>query len=83
MSEPIEVDLNVLKRAMIGVIENYIPSIEKFNSVSDNPDKELAQFVVGELSPQLQDIVEKALNPNIDFDTFMRLNNFKVIIDKE
>ncbi|MEC4578034.1 hypothetical protein [Streptococcus dysgalactiae] len=86
MSQPKEIDLRILKRAMVETITNYTPSVESFDISSNDvieSNKELAQFIVSELTPQLQSALEKALDPDIDFDTFMRLNNIKMAISKD
>lgn len=86
MSQPQEVDFAILKRAMFNVINEYVPSVEKFDSTSDNlkeSNKELANFIISELTPKLQNALVEALDPDIDLDTFMRLNNIKVLSSKD
>lgn len=86
MSQPQEIDLAVLKRAMFDVINDYVPSFETFTTNSDGiteSNKELARFIISELSLPLQTALEEALNPNMDLETFMRLHNMKMIVSDD
>ncbi|HFU4377167.1 TPA: hypothetical protein ACGO88_000882 [Streptococcus suis] len=86
MSQPQEIDLAVLKRAMFDVINDYIPSFETFTTSSDDlkeSNKELAQFIISEISLPLQVALEEALNPDMDLKTFMRLHNMKMVVSDD
>lgn len=86
MPQPKEIDLAVLKHAMFDVINNYVPSFETFTTSSDDlkeSNKELAQFIISELSLPLQSALEEALNPDMDLKTFMRLHNMKMIVSDD
>lgn len=86
MDKPQEVDLAILKRAMFDVINEYTPSSSGFNSSSDDleeSNKELAQFIISELTPKLQNALDQALNTNMDFNTFARLHNIKMIVSED
>ncbi|HEL2318663.1 TPA: hypothetical protein TZM62_000224 [Streptococcus suis] len=86
MSQPQEIDLAVLKHAMFDVIDDYIPSFETFTTSSDDlkeSNKELAQFIISEISLPLQASLEEALNPDMDLKTFMRLHNMKMVVSDD